>query len=433
MRATPLLFTLLSAPALAAPTVLQLNPDDDGAPYVADYSQAVLVKARLLRADGEPIAGERVTFTLRHGDDAESELVFGDPVSDAEGYASARLTLVDGRHGGRTFVGAAPTLEVAGERYLLGARFQGDPFAEDCDTDGGPLPDGGADPDLCDAADEGELFVALETSTLVVQPGIEVELGGAVPIIATLTDENGDAEQAGTDPDGVTAKPLAERRVGFFYDVNGNGNPENAERIPCAGSGESFALTDENGRAVCDFFADPSYVDTVNVEEAIHAQFGGDAQYSLSGAAQALTVRAAAPRAEATLLEATPASAPANGFSLVEVRATLVDSANNTLGADDPLYDVRFETDLGTFESDAERDPLTGNYLASLKAPTSGGDATVRVVVEDVPGATVTVEFLQQGCTCAAGSRAGGPGGALWLSGALLFFLWRVRARRTDA
>src|SRR5690606_32941747 len=160
--------------------------------------------------------------------------------------------------------------------------------------------------------------------------------------------------------------------------------------------------TNADGVAVCELFADPTFVDTVNVEDAIHAQFGGDDRYSLAGAAQSLTVRAAEPDPAATLLEATPASAPANGFSLVEIRATLVDVAGNTLGADDPPYEVAFETDLGTLEGAAERDPLTGRYLGTLRAPSAGGNATVRVVVEGEPGATTTVEFVPQGCTCAA-------------------------------
>jgi hypothetical protein len=133
--------------------------------------------------------------------------------------------------------------------------------------------------------------VALETSTLALQPGLEVELGGTLPLVATLHDANGDAEPAGTAVDGTSPKPIAGRRIGFFYDVNGNGRPENAERIPCQNTGESYAETNADGIAVCDFFADPSFVDTVNVNEAIHAQFGGDDRYSLAGALSAARIR----------------------------------------------------------------------------------------------------------------------------------------------
>lgn len=426
MRAAPLVLFFSAAPAFAAPTTLALNPDEGGEAYSADYSQAVHVEARLT-SGGAPIAGERVTFRLMRGDDEDTAFVFDDPVTDAQGYATARLTLVDGRHGGQTFPAAARTPESEGERYVITARFQGDPFAEDCDSDGGPLPDGG-DPDLCAAEASVALFVALETTSLALQPGLEVELGGTLPLVATLTDDNGDAAQAGTDVDGTSAKPLEGRRVGFFYDVNGNGRPENAERIPCANSGESHAVTNADGVAVCDFFADPAFVDTVNVDEAIHAQFGGDERYALSGAAQALTVRAAKPDPAATLLTATPESAPADGVSVIDLRATLVDTAGNPLGADDPPYSVELESDLGTFVEEATRDPLTGHYLARLRAPRDGGDATVRVVVEDEPGATLIIPFVENGCTC---TGAGSPReGALALLGVAALGLSVIRRRR---
>jgi MYXO-CTERM domain-containing protein len=92
---------------------------------------------------------------------------------------------------------------------------------------------------------------------------------------------------------------------------------------------------------------------------------------------------------------------------------------------------VAFETDLGSLDETVERDPLTGRYRGTLRAPREGGIATVRVVVEDQPGPTTNVEFVPQGCTCAA---AGGEGQhALWLLGAALVFLVRRKERRNEA
>lgn len=418
-----LLFSLFALEAAAVPTRLTLRPEEPGEPWVADYSQAVNLRARLVRTDGTPIAGERVSFWLQRGDDEDTRFLIEDPFTDAEGYATGRLTLVDGRHGGQTFSGRAATQDVPGEPYRVLARFVGAPFAEDCDepdagpppqTDGGPL-----DEDLCDAEDQLELFVALEKSTLVLAPGIELQLGGVIQLVATLTDDNGDAPVAGTDVDGNDPVPLTDRRVGFFYDANGNGSPQQDERISCENTGEGNAVTNGDGRAACEFFADPAFVDTVNVQDGIHAQFGGDDKYSLAGAAQAIRVSAGAPDPERTLLDVTPETARADGFSLIEVRARLVDEVNNILSLDDPDYEVAFTTDLGTLEGEAERDPITGAYRQSLKAPRQAGDATVQVVVENVPGSTATVAFEGGGCGC------GASGGDLSLLGLLALLAGR--------
>jgi MYXO-CTERM domain-containing protein len=407
MRIAVLLTTLLGAStALGAATEIEVNPNGGGAAYEADYSQAVMVQARLGLVDGAPVAGERVTFRLQRGDDADTSFIFDDPVTDGQGVATARLTLVNGRHGGQSFPGAAPTMDTAGERYVITASFTGDVNAEGCDAaDAGPAPDAGADggvadDTLCDAESTGELFVALEVSTLIMEPGNDVELGGVLQLIATLTDENGDAPQAGTDTDGSAAKALGGRRIRFFYDLDGDGRPSSSERISCQGAAEDYVLTNDQGVAGCDFFADPTFVDTVNVEDGVHAQFGGDDQYTLAGAAQSLTVRPGVPDATRTLLEAEPRSANADGFSLIEVRATLVDGYNNLLGIDEPLYDVSFTTDLGSLEGAAERDAVTGHYLQTIKAPLEGGQATVQIVVEGLPGSDITINFRDQGCSC---------------------------------
>lgn len=402
MRTSPLpvaLGLLLAAPATAGPTEVLINPDQSGAPYTARYSQAVPLRARLVDDSGNGVAGRRVSFFLRHGDDDVSEFLVADPVTDAEGYADARLTLVNGRHGGQTFVAAAPTQDVAGERYVVRAAFTGDPDAAGCDLDAGPAPgdaglvDGGAPAPLCASQSEGELFVALETTTLVIEPGNEVILGDSIDLIATLTDANGDAPQAGTDVNGSEPVPLAGRSVSFFYDADGNGRPSAGERL-------GSADTNDQGIAVFPFLADPSFVRAQNEEAGIHAQFGGDEQYQLSGAQQSLVVTPGAADPARTLLEVTPEELLADGFSLVEVRATLVDPYNNLLGPDDDLYNVSFTTDLGTLEGAAERDPLSGQYVQQLKAPRAGGTATVQVTVDGVPGPSKEVRFLERGCSC---------------------------------
>ncbi len=406
MRSASLLVfaSLLACGAAAVPTRLALRPEQPQEAWTASYSQAVMLRARLVRADGEPLAGERVAFRLVRADDEDSGFLIEDPVTDAEGYATARLTLVDGRHGGQTFVGRAETPELPGERYLVRARFRGATFAEDCDDpDAGPFPDGGAE-ELCDAEDELELYVGLEKSTLVIAPGIEVQLGDVVQLVATLTDDNGDAPVAGTAIDGNGPVPLVGRRVGFFYDVDGSGSPQENERIVCENTGEGRALTNGEGRAACDFHADPAFIRTANVLDGIHAQFGGDDKYSLAGGAQAIRVSAGRPAPGLTLLDITPAEARADGFSLLVIRARLVDEVNNLLGLDDPSYDVGFTTDLGTLEGEVERDALTGHYRQTLKAPRQAGDATVQVVIDEVPGSTAQARFEGGGgCSCKSG------------------------------
>ncbi|MFZ9885954.1 MAG: invasin domain 3-containing protein [Myxococcota bacterium] len=420
MRSTPLVLLLVSVPALSRPTILTLRPEAPNDPYSARYSQALLVKAELVDDAGQPVAQQRVTFRLHPADDESAAFVFSDPVTDAVGRAEARLVLVNGSHGGQTFTAAAPTSESPGAHYVIEARFAGDAFAEDCEPESAAP----VDDDLCAAVTTHDLYLLPENTTLTLQPGIEVELGGTVMLMASLQDDNGDAPAAGIDTDGTAPRPLAERRVSFFYDLNGNGRPELAERIGCANgeAGAAGPMTDARGIASCAFVADPSYVDTRNVEDGIHAQFGGDAQYALAGASQALYVRAAPPDAARTQLEVNPAEAPADGFSRISVTATLVDGAGNPLGADDPAYQVRLETDLGEFDGEVGRDLLTGQYRGTLVAPRTGGEATVFVFVDDVRGTQATVRFVSQGCSSMSVVEADG---ALW--GLLLLFIRRRR------
>lgn len=423
----------LCAPAaLAAPTALVLNPENVGDPYVAEFSQGVTVRALLVTTAGDPVVGERVNLKLRLGDDADTEFLFADPVTDAQGVATGRLTLVNGRYGGETFPARAPEGDVPGERYVITATFLGDGGALGCDglDAGPPAGDAGADGTLCDAETTAELFVQPEVSTLVLAPGNEVQLGETLRLFATLTDENGNAPEAGTATDGDTPVPLSGRSVSFFYDVDGNGSPALNERIQCENTGETTATTNGQGIAACDFLADPSYVDTINVENGIMAQFGGDDFYSVAGASQSLTVSPGPPEASRTILSVDPELVPADGFSIVTVDASLVDAANNVLTIDDPIYDVSFETSIGTLEGPAERDVISGHYLQQIQATREAGRATVQVIVEGVPGAEIRVEFTEAGCSC---DETGGAGrvATLLSSLALLGLLSRTgRSRR---
>ena len=419
---------LCAAPVAAAPTALLLHPSEIGVPYEVEYSQAVSVQVLLGTTAGVPIVGERVNLKLRRGDDTDTEFLFADPVTDAMGVATGRLTLVNGRYGGQTFVAADQTVDLAGERYVITASFLGDGGALGCDAgDAGPAADAGADATLCDAETSLELFLQPEVATLVIAPGNEVQLGETLRLFATLTDENGDAPEAGTAVDGDTSRPLAGRTMSFFYDLDGNGSPALNERLRCENTEAFETTTNGQGVAACDFFTDPSFVDTINVDNGIHAQFGGDDQYTVAGASQALIVSPGVPEATRTILSVTPEVVPADGFSLVTIDATLVDAVNNVLTVDDPGYDVTFLTDMGTLEDVAERDPITGHYLQELKAPREGGRATIQVVIEGVPGADVRVEFEQRGCSC---DSATPRPAAYGLITALLLAMSGLRARR---
>lgn len=404
MRSASLaLWLLLAMPASAGPSILALNPDAEGAPWVARYSQAVELTARLVDEDGAPLAGRRVSLFLHREGEPSAEFLVADPITGADGVASGRLTLVDGRHGGQRFFGASPTPETPGARYIVRASFPGDEGAAGCEgipTDAGPADAGLSALPACASEAEGDLFVALEIPSLVLAPGNEVRLGETVDLIATLADDNGNAPTAGTGTDGDEPAPLAGRTVAFFYDADGNGRPSAGERL-------GTAETNGQGRAVYAFLADPTFVRAQNVESGLHAQFGGDDQYALAGAQQSLLVTPGEPDAVRTVLEVTPDELLADGFSLVELRATLVDLYNNLLGPDDEPFDVRFTASMGTLEGVAERDPLTGQYVQSLKAPRAGGEARVQVFVEGAPGREATVTFTSPGCGCKGTGDAG--------------------------
>ena len=52
--------------------------------------------------------------------------------------------------------------------------------------------------------------------------GNRVALGESLQLIATLTDPNGDASEAGQETDGPGPKELVNKKVSFYYDANGD-------------------------------------------------------------------------------------------------------------------------------------------------------------------------------------------------------------------
>lgn len=415
----PAFFVPLYALAAGAmPTSLELHPTAPNEVWQARYSQALLLDAKLSDENGAPVINRRVSFFVSRAEAPENEFLLEDPLTDVEGVARARLTLVDGRYGGQSFVAAGVSLDSEGMEYVVRVSFLGDANAERCEPEAGDggLPsraDGGeADLSLCPTEAEKPLFVRLENTRLSLQPGNEVQLGGTIELLAVLEDPNGNAPLAGTDVDGDGPVGIADRSVQFYYDADGNGRPSAGERL---GSAE----TDDSGRARFSFVADPTFVRAQNVEAGLHVQFGGDDRYALAGAEQALYVFPGEPEASRTVLEATPETVMADGFSTIEIRATLVDSYNNLLDAEQDFYDVRFESALGTLEGSVERDPLTGQYLQTLKAPSSGGESAVQVFIENEAGSQVNVEFVDRGCGCMSHSDQAAMS---WLGFFLLLF-----------
>lgn len=427
---------LSGGPARAAPTLLEPNPAEGGAAWTARYSQGVLLTARLT-SRGAPVVGERVVFKIARADAPDDEFLLADPVTDGTGLATARLTLVDGRYGGRTFQGQGTdpaeglpyvvTLEFLGRNPPSLAECQAEADAGPADVDdGGTAADAGAPVRLCAATAAGELRVALELPTLQMAQGNELSLGETVTLQATLVDPNGDAPEAGLDVDGSDPKPIEGGTVSFFYDVDGNGRPSLSERL-------GTATTDASGVARFEFTADPQFVTAGDFESGLHVQFAGDDRYTIAGDATRLTVLTSEPDPGRTLLEVDPQTAPADGFTIVKLRAKLVDQFNNLLGTDAPSFPVVFTADLGTLVNEPRRDPTTGFYEQDLRAPRAGGTAVIGVTVDGAAGPTSQVEFVKDGCACVSGGGLSGRGGAGVLFALLLLpCLLLRRVRRTS-
>jgi adhesin/invasin len=95
-------------------------------------------------------------------------------------------------------------------------------------------------------------------------------------------------------------------------------------------------------------------------------------------------------------LTATPTTAPADGTTIVEVVAKLVDVSGVTI-VSSPGITIQFSTDLGTLlTTSVNTDTTTGEAKAYLKAPTTTGKATITAVGGGVAGST-TIEFTTPG------------------------------------
>jgi MYXO-CTERM domain-containing protein len=417
-----LALALLSA-ATAEPTAVAIVPSPvgpDGA-HVLRYSQAVVMQAILVGEEG-PIAGERLTFTLTDVSTGESFIV-DDPLTDALGFATLRVTFVDGRYGGQTFLAADVSVDAPGHGYRVSAQFFGDLDASDplcTDLDAGTPDDAG--PVLrCSSATTAPLYLQRENVSLRIQPGNVVPLGGEITLAAILADENGDAPLAGTEVDGTAEKRIPNVELAFFFDLNGNERPEAGELL---GRG----TTDGNGVARLTFVVDPAIYPSGDFANGIHAQFGGDDRYALAGAGGRITVEGGAPVPSNTIIEADPEEAPADGLARITLKAILVDEGQNPLGSESPPVSVRFTSTLGTvLEEEALYDVLTGHYTQEVRAPETGGSATVTVIVGGEDGATRTITWLDDGCACA--ETGGAPSSSTAFAIALLFAGTRLRRR----
>lgn len=420
--ATTVCLLAVQSPALrAANTSLTLNPSNNGAPYLAHYSEGILVTAAL-QSDVGPVSGERVAFLVEQEGDPATRFLLADPITDGNGLATARLTFVDGRYGGQTFVAQGAGDIETGKRYRITARYAGR---------GAASPEACANPDdavLCGSEGTIAAFLGLEFPTVSLDPGLEVRLGESVTLRATLLDPDGIAAEAGSATDGDAPAPVVGASVGFFYDVDGNGSPSLNERI-------GIATTNDDGVASLSFTADPQFVNAGIFENGIHAQYGGDTRYTLAGDAGRFTIFTAPPVAASTLLSATPETIPADGSSVVALSAILVDAFGNQLDVNaDPVL-VRFETDLGTLLDRAEQDPLSGFYVQELRAPVQTGTATVRVFIDGDEGPSIQVNFERLGggiCSDVAGRPSDSGWILLTILGGFLVVLPRAR-RRTSS
>ncbi len=413
---------LAGPPAHAQATSLTLRPEDPGTPWEAEYSQGVMLRVALTEL-GLPVVGERVSFFLHPEDDPDAGFLIEDPLTDAQGIATARLTLVDGRHGGQSFTGRTADDDQTAYPYVVTARFAGDLDAADplCTggADAGPAPDGG-EVGLCPSETTSMLFVDLETVSIEIAPGNRVALGESITLFAILEDQNGDAPTAGTDVDGDEAKPVEGATVSFFFDLDGNERPSLDERI-------GTAETSASGTAQLEFLVDPAFFPSGDFAAGLQVQFGGDQRYALAGAAGRITIESGGPDPGRTLLDIDPPEAEADGQTRLTVTAKLVDAANNLLPADAEDHAVAFATDVGLFEGDPVRDPLTGFYAQMLRAPDQPGTATVSVSVDGEDGATATVTFTDPGgCSCDHGPRPA-PGATVLVLCTALFFATRRR------
>jgi MYXO-CTERM domain-containing protein len=400
------------------------------APTSAEYSQGVALDLQLGSEGGDAVVdgtaacgGEpcRVVVTMRADDGTGSVVQVTEPdvVVDAAGRAHARLVLVDGRHGGATFV-AAPE----GFAYTLTARFSGagTPLPDADDVDCAPGVTGTPDGRLCPTTTTTTLLVLPEVPALSFAQDLQMTIGDTVTLAATLSDPNGDA--TGDDVDGPAPKLLAGLPVRFAYDVNGNGRPDFQD-----GELLGEALTNDLGVAAFTFTADPTFVRAGQYDAALHAEFPGDDHYGVARTSTALVVNARGPDAKKTIVEVDPTTIAANGADTAAITVKLVDEDGNLLGPDSDPHDVAITADLGLLRDDVERSPLDGFYRQTLQAPRKAGTATIRVTVdgEDAGSVELVLAGDAGGCGCASSSSSSSPVDAAVVAALSVFVLRRRR------
>lgn len=404
-----LLPVLLLATDVAAATRTTLSFGD--VPAQARYSQAIDLELTLDDSTGAPLAGDEgcdpdpddasdivcaVIVTLAR-DDAPTDIIqvtAPDIVVDAAGRARVRITLVDGRHGDATFIASAE-----GTPYTITARFPGNgPLATDVDCRDGT---GTADGLQCPSTATASFLLIPEVPGLTFNQDVVMNLGESVTLSATLRDDTGDADIAGSDVDGSAPRDLAELPIRFFYDKDDNGRPSSSELI-----GEG--VTNDRGIATIVFNALPPDVQAGIFDAGLQAEFPGDDRYALARTSVSLTVNSSgAPDLARTIVEVTPEVIAVGENPDAVVRVRLVDVDNNILGPDAAAHDVVITTDLGRMLDTVRRDPLDGSYKQTISAALVRGTATVSVTVDGEPaGSTTLTVDGAEGCTCSSGSAA---------------------------
>ena len=403
---------MLVATDVAAASRTSLTLGD--VPAQARYSQAINLELTLDDSAGAPLAGNDgcdpnpddaspivcvVVVTLAPTGSTEAadiiQITAPDVVVDAEGRARVRITLVDGRHGGAVFAADAE-----GAPYTITATFSGNgPRASDadCQTGANGIDDGLRCPSTATAA----FSLIPEVPGLSFNQDVVMNLGESVTLTASLRDDTGDADVAGSDVDGSAARALPGLPIRFFYDKDDNGRPAASELI-----GEG--TTNADGTASVIFNALPPDVTAGIYDAGLHAEFPGDGRYALARTSVSLTVNSSGePDLSKTLVEVTPNVIGLDLGIEAVVRVRLVDIDNNILGADGAEHEVVIGTDLGRLLDDVERDPLDGSYKQTISAALVRGTANITVTVDgqDAGGTTLTVEG-DEGCSCSSLSSA---------------------------
>ena len=403
LRHLALLPVLLLATDVAAATRTSLTFVEP--PTQARYSQAINLELALTIEGGAALIGStdcdpnpdddtdllcRVVVELHKADTPETVIAITEPdvVVDDSGRARVRVTFVDGRYGGATFSASAD-----GTDYVVTARFtdaSGTRPSDCVDVDGEN------DGRRCPAEATATVALIPEVPALTFNRDVVLALGESVTLAASLQDDTGDAEVAGSDVDGTAPRVLAGLPIRFFYDAADNGRPSVSELI---GEGTTNAA----GVATVVFNAFAPDVTAGVFSAGLHAEFPGDGRYALARTSVSLTVSSSGvPDPARTVFIVSPSVIGLDVPAEAVVNARLVDADNNIIGADSPEQDVVFSTDLGRLIDSVQRDPLDGSYRQSLILPRTRGTATLTVTVNGVAAGTATVDIDgPEGCSCA--------------------------------